>query len=54
MEFVRSRGGAPGALRTTEAAAQLLSAAKGLDGLTTTWLEKPTSRRLRRPCTRAD
>ena len=33
MEFVRSRGGAPGALKTTEAAAQLLSAAKGLDGL---------------------
>jgi len=33
MEFVRSRGGAPGALRTTDAAAQLLSAAKGLDGL---------------------
>lgn len=33
MEFVRSRGGAPGAFRTTEAAAQLLSAAKGLDGL---------------------
>ncbi len=33
MEFVRSRGGAPGALQTTEAAAQLLSAAKGLDGL---------------------
>jgi DNA-binding CsgD family transcriptional regulator len=32
MEFVRSRGGAQGALRTTEAAAQLLSAAKGLDG----------------------
>ncbi len=33
MEFVRSRGGAPGAVKTTEAAAQLLSAAKGLDGL---------------------
>lgn len=33
LEFVRSRGGASGALRTTEAAAQLLSAAKGLDGL---------------------
>jgi DNA-binding CsgD family transcriptional regulator len=33
MEFVRSRGGAPGALQTTEAAAQLLSAAKGLDDL---------------------
>lgn len=33
MEFVRSRAGAPGAVRTGEAAAQLLSAAKALDGL---------------------
>ncbi|WP_319452816.1 MULTISPECIES: helix-turn-helix transcriptional regulator [unclassified Mycobacterium] len=33
MEFVRSRGGAEGALRTGEAAAQLLSAARGLDTL---------------------
>ncbi len=33
MEFVRSRGGAPGALTTSQSAAQLLSAAKGLDGL---------------------
>ncbi|MCU1695786.1 MAG: transcriptional regulator, luxR family [Mycobacterium sp.] len=33
MEFVRSRGGAPGALKTTEAATQLLSAARGLEGL---------------------
>ena len=33
MEFVRSRAGAPGAAKTAEAAAQLLSAAKGLDDL---------------------
>ncbi len=33
MEFVRSRGGEQGALRTTEAAAQLLSAAKRLEDL---------------------
>ena len=33
MEFVRSRGGAPGALTTSRAAAELLSAAKGLDTL---------------------
>jgi DNA-binding CsgD family transcriptional regulator len=33
MEFVRSRAGAPGAMKTSEAAAQLLRAAKGLDGL---------------------
>ena len=33
MEFVRSRAGAPGAMKTAEAAAQLLSAAKGLDNL---------------------
>ena len=33
MEFVRSRGGEPGALTTSQAAAQLLSAAKGLDTL---------------------
>ncbi len=33
MEFVRSRAGAPGAVKTAEAAAQLLSAAKGLDDL---------------------
>ncbi|MDT5153372.1 MAG: hypothetical protein QOI01_5105 [Mycobacterium sp.] len=33
MEFVRSRGGETGALTTSEAAAQLLRAAKGLDGL---------------------
>lgn len=33
MEFVRSRAGAPGAVKTGEAAAQLLSAARGLDGL---------------------
>lgn len=33
MEFVRSRGGGTGAPRTSEAAAQLLSAARGLDGL---------------------
>ena len=33
MEFVRSRGGAPGALTTSQAAAELLSAAKGLDTL---------------------
>ena len=31
MEFVRSRGGEAGAPKTTEAAAQLLSAAKGLE-----------------------
>jgi DNA-binding CsgD family transcriptional regulator len=31
MEFVRSRGGEAGAPKTTDAAAQLLSAAKGLD-----------------------
>jgi DNA-binding CsgD family transcriptional regulator len=33
MEFLRSRAGAPGAVKTGEAAALLLSAAKGLDGL---------------------
>ncbi|HET6733332.1 ATP-binding protein [Mycobacterium sp.] len=33
MEFVRSRAGEAGALRTTEAAARLLSAARQLDGL---------------------
>jgi DNA-binding CsgD family transcriptional regulator len=33
MDFVRSRAGAPGAVKTGEAAAQLLSAARGLDGL---------------------
>ncbi|MDT5127979.1 MAG: hypothetical protein QOH54_3623 [Mycobacterium sp.] len=33
MEFVRSRAGESGALKTSEAAAQLLSAAKGLDVL---------------------
>jgi DNA-binding CsgD family transcriptional regulator len=33
MEFVRSRAGTPGALTTAEAAAQLSSAAKGLDHL---------------------
>ena len=33
MEFVRSRGGEAGALKTTDAAAQLLSAAKGLENL---------------------
>jgi len=33
MEFVRSRAGEAGALKTSEAAAQLLSAAKGLDAL---------------------
>jgi DNA-binding CsgD family transcriptional regulator/tetratricopeptide (TPR) repeat protein len=33
MEFVRSRGGAPGALQITEAAEKLLSAARELDGL---------------------
>jgi DNA-binding CsgD family transcriptional regulator len=33
MEFVRSRAGEAGALKTSEAAAQLLSAAKGLDVL---------------------
>ncbi len=33
MEFVRSRGGAGGALRTGEAAAQLLTAAEGLETL---------------------
>ena len=33
MEFARSRGGAAGALRTGEAAAQLLTAAKGLETL---------------------
>ncbi len=33
MEFSRSRAGAPGAVNTSEAAAQLLSAAKRLDGL---------------------
>ena len=33
MEFVRSRGGAAGALRTGEAAAQLLAAARGLETL---------------------
>ncbi len=33
MEFVRSRGGEPGALKTTEASAQLLSAAKRLETL---------------------
>ncbi|MDT5105739.1 MAG: hypothetical protein QOI25_3252 [Mycobacterium sp.] len=33
MEFVRSRGGATGAFQTSEAAAQLLSAAKGLESL---------------------
>ena len=33
MEFVRSRAGAPGAVKTAEAAAQLLSAAKELDNL---------------------
>jgi DNA-binding CsgD family transcriptional regulator/tetratricopeptide (TPR) repeat protein len=33
MEFLRSRAGAPGAVRTGEAAAQLHSAAMGLDGL---------------------
>jgi DNA-binding CsgD family transcriptional regulator len=33
MEFVRSRGGAAGALRTGEAAAQLLTAAEGLETL---------------------
>ena len=33
MEFVRSRGGEPGAPKTTDAAAQLLSAAKGLETL---------------------
>ena len=33
MEFVRSRGGEAGALKTTDAAAQLLSAAKGLESL---------------------
>ena len=33
MEFVRSRAGAPGAVKTAEAAAQLLSAAQALDDL---------------------
>ena len=33
MEFARSRGGAPGALTTSQAAMELLSAAKGLDTL---------------------
>jgi DNA-binding CsgD family transcriptional regulator len=33
MEFARSRGGAAGAVRTSEAAAQLLTAAKGLETL---------------------
>lgn len=33
MEFMRSRAGAPGAVKTGQAAAQLLSAAKELDGL---------------------
>ena len=33
MEFVRSRAGEAGALKTTEAAARLLSAAKGLEPL---------------------
>jgi DNA-binding CsgD family transcriptional regulator len=33
MEFVRSRSGAPGALTISQAAAQMLSAAKGLDTL---------------------
>jgi DNA-binding CsgD family transcriptional regulator len=33
MEFVRSRAGEQGALQSTEAAAQLLSAARGLHGL---------------------
>jgi DNA-binding CsgD family transcriptional regulator/tetratricopeptide (TPR) repeat protein len=33
MEFVRSRGGAPGALQICDAAMQLLGAARGLEGL---------------------
>ena len=33
MEFVRSRSGMPGALRTSEAATLLHSAATGLEGL---------------------
>ena len=33
MEFVRSRAGEPGALKTTDASAQLLSAARGLETL---------------------
>lgn len=33
MEFVRSRGGAPGAIQICDAAMQLLSAARGLEGL---------------------
>ncbi len=33
MEFVRSRAGAPGAVKTAEAAAQLLSAAQALDDI---------------------
>jgi DNA-binding CsgD family transcriptional regulator/tetratricopeptide (TPR) repeat protein len=33
MEFVRSRGGAPGAVQIADAAAELLSAARGLEGL---------------------
>jgi DNA-binding CsgD family transcriptional regulator len=33
MEFVRSRGGAPGALQICDAAVQLLGAARGLEGL---------------------
>ena len=52
MEFVRSRGGEPGALPTGEAAAQLLSAAGDSRGSTTTWRARHTSRRSPQPCTR--